>query len=72
MKSEMRWAFAQAYSSIEMIKLGFFLLLTSSLGLVIDVSRVIEIFIGLGLMILIILLFFIRIEKAIKNKFGND
>lgn len=72
MKSQERWNFAQTYSASEMIKLGCLLLLTSSLGLVLNLDEEIKIAIGLGMMILMVALLFVRTEKAIQQKFRND
>jgi uncharacterized membrane protein len=71
MKSQDRWDFAQTYSSNEMIKSGCLLLLTSLLGLAVDLNEVSEIALGLGLMILMIVLLIVRTEKAIQRKFGK-
>jgi uncharacterized membrane protein len=72
MKSQERWNFAQTYSAREMIKLGCLLLLTSFLGLAFNLDEEIEIAIGLGMMILMVALLFVRTEKAIQRKFGKD
>ena len=47
MKSQTRWDFAQSYAGREMIKLGGFLTLTSVLGLFINATDYVQIFIGL-------------------------
>jgi uncharacterized membrane protein len=71
MKSQDRWDFSQIYSANEMIKLGFLLLLTSLLGLVLNLNEVSEIALGLVLMIIMVVLLVVRTEKAIQRKFGK-
>ncbi|WP_407942457.1 SdpI family protein [Mesoflavibacter sp. CH_XMU1404-2] len=72
MKSQERWDFSQKYSSIEMIKLGALLTLSSTIGLIFEPDGKIGMFLGLGLMILMVVFLLIRVEKAIKNKFANE
>jgi uncharacterized membrane protein len=72
MKSQERWNFSQKYSAQELIKVGFILTLSSLIGLVFDLRENIGVLIGLGFMLIAIIVLLIRIEKAIKIKFGND
>ena len=72
MKSQERWNFSQKYSAQELIKVGFILTLSSLIGLVFDLNENTGIVIGLGFMLIAIIVLLIRIEKAIKIKFGND
>jgi uncharacterized membrane protein len=72
MKSQERWDFAQSYSANEMIKLGSLLLLTSLFGLALNLSEWLEIALGFGLMIAMVIVFVIRTEKAIQNKFEKE
>lgn len=69
MKSQERWEFAQKYSSLEMMKFGGVLMLTSVLGFIIEPNGDTPMIIGLGLMIAMIIVLFIRVEKAIKKRF---
>ncbi|MEP5613321.1 MAG: SdpI family protein [Cyclobacteriaceae bacterium] len=69
MRSQERWDFAQKYSSREMIKLGVLLLLSSGLGLIVDVSKKVAVFVGLGFLILVAVVLIVRTEKAIKSRF---
>lgn len=71
MKSQDRWDFAQTYSASEMFRLGFLLLLTSPLGLAMNLSQLSGIALGLGLMIVMVALFVLRTERAIQRKFGK-
>ncbi|MES2574631.1 MAG: SdpI family protein [Bacteroidota bacterium] len=71
MKNQESWDFAQSYSSKEMIKLGFILMTASLLGLVTKFDLFINISIGITLTVLTVILLIFRVEKAIKNKFGN-
>ncbi len=70
MKSQERWSFAQLYSAKEMIRLGFVLLLTSFMGYFYKPTAGIGTAIGLGLLIVLVVLLFIRTENAIKTRFG--
>ena len=70
MKSLERWNFAQKYSAIEMMKLGGLLALSGLIGLWHYPDEKIAMFLGLGLMILMVIVLLIRVEKAIKNKFN--
>ena len=69
MENKEKWNFAQNYSSKEMMKLGFFLSLSCFLSLITDFDNFINMWIGLGLMILIVILLWLRVEKAIKIEF---
>jgi uncharacterized membrane protein len=71
MKSQDRWDFAQTYSANEMIRLGFLLLLTSLLGLALNLSELNGIALGLVLMIIMVVLLVVRTERAIQRKFGK-
>ena len=74
MKNRERWDFSQKYSAIEMIKLAAILTLSSVIGLIYNPDGELGRFLGLGLglMILMVVVLLIRVEKAIKNKFGNE
>lgn len=72
MKNQERWDFSQKYSAIEMIKLAAILTLSSVIGLIYNPDSELGMFLGLGLMILMVVILLIRVEKAIKNKFGNE
>ncbi len=71
MKNQDRWDFAQKYSSKEMIKLGFVLMMTSIFGFITNFNSLTNMFLGLGLMVLIVIILFFRVEKAIKTEFKN-
>ena len=71
MENQEKWNFAQNYSSKEMMKLGFLLLISSLLSLITNFDNLTNMFIGLGLMILIVILLWLRVEKAIKIKFSG-
>ncbi len=72
MKNQDRWKFAQNYSSKEMIKLGLILMSTTIIGFITNFDNLTNMFIGLGLMILTVILLIIRVENAIKKKFSNE
>ncbi|WP_073220367.1 SdpI family protein [Aequorivita viscosa] len=69
MKSQERWEFAQKYSSLEMMKFGGILMLTSILGFIIEPNGDTPMVIGLGLMIAMVIVLLIRVEKALKKRF---
>lgn len=71
MKDKERWDFAQSYSAKEFVKLGFLLALSGLIGLFIHPSENIATFIGLSLMITAVILLIVRVEKAIKERFGD-
>lgn len=72
MKSQERWDYAQKVSALELIKLGSILTILSFLGIFINFSETIEILIGLGLIITVIIILFIRIERAINRKCNSS
>ncbi len=72
MKSKERWVFAQEYSSLEMIKAGVILSLSGVLGLIFNPGGKTGMFLGLGLLILMVVILFIRVERAIKNTFEKE
>ncbi|KJD36528.1 hypothetical protein PW52_02425 [Tamlana sedimentorum] len=69
MKNQERWDFSQKLASIEMIKLGAVLTLTSVIGLIFKTDDKIGMLLGLALMMLIVVFLIIRVENAIKKKF---
>lgn len=69
MKSQERWDFAQKYSAIELMKAGGILIITSALGFVIESTDDTELIIGLGLLVAVIAILFLKVEKAIKSRF---
>ena len=71
MENQEKWDFAQNYSTKEMMKLGFLLLISSLISKVTNFDNLTNMFIGLGLMILSVIILFLRVEKAIKIKFNG-
>jgi len=69
MKNQESWDFAQSYSAKEMVKLGGLLLLSSILGLIYQPKQHISTIVGLVLIITVAVVLFVRVEKAIKNRF---
>ncbi len=67
-----RWVFAQKYSAIEMAKLGSILTLSGLIGLFLNPDGKTGMFIGLGLMMMMVVILFFRVERAIKKKFNNQ
>ncbi|WP_417214215.1 SdpI family protein [Bizionia sp.] len=70
MKNQERWDFAQIYSAIEMMKLGVVLALTGLLGFIVQPNEKIATLIGISFMVILVVVLFIRVESAIKNKFN--
>ncbi len=71
MKSQERWDFAQCYSAKEMIKSGAILALTSPLSLFYNPTEAIGTAVGLGLMLATVIIWIVKTERAISNRFGN-
>lgn len=72
MKSPERWNFAQEYAAKEMVIWGAVLAFTSILGFVYQPNEAIAALIGIGLMVAMIVILFMRVESAIELKFEND
>ncbi|GGW66354.1 SdpI/YhfL family protein [Winogradskyella epiphytica] len=71
MKNQERWDFAQVYSSKEMMKMGGLQCLVGLIAFVYQPSEKTGTLIGLGIMILVTILLFIKVEKKIKSKFSK-
>jgi uncharacterized membrane protein len=71
MKNQERWDFSQKYSANELIKWGGFLSISSLIGLYYKPTENTETVIGVTLLILTVGILILRVEKAIKMKFGN-
>jgi len=71
MENQEKWDFAQNYSSKEMMKLGFLLSISFLFSLITNFDNLTNMFIGLGLMILMVIILLLRVEKAIKIKFSE-
>lgn len=69
MKDQAHWDFAQKYSAVEMMKLGGLLALIGLLAIFIPLPNQFGMAIGLGLMILMVIVLFIRVEQALKRTF---
>ena len=72
MRSEERWEYAQKISSREMIRTGFLKLLLSLPGLFLPLPPFPSMFIGTSILLLLIVLMFLRVEKAIRRKFPDS
>lgn len=71
MKSIERWNFAQSYSSKQMIKLGVILTACCLFGFLTIFDNFTNMIIGLSFMIIIVIILTLRVEKAIRKKFGK-
>ena len=72
MKNKERWDFAQRYSAIEMIKLGVLLSLIGLIGLLYNPGEIIGLILGLSFLLIIVIILFLKVENAIKNKFHDE
>lgn len=72
MKSQERWDFAQKYASRELMNMGFFLSVTSLIGKLIQLDEQSTVWVGLAMTIFTVVLVIVKVEKAIKEKFGKD
>ncbi len=71
MKNQERWDFAQSYSSKLMIKIGVIYFSTFILGFFLKPNSLLGIVLTLILFIALVVILFIKTEKAIKSKFSN-
>jgi uncharacterized membrane protein len=71
MKSQERWDFAQCYAAKEIIKVGGFILLTASIGLVYEPNENISAAIVSVIILTATIVLFVRVERAIKNRFSK-
>ena len=67
MKDQESWNYAQAYSAKEMIRLGIFLTLVSSMGIWYKPGIGVSAILTFALLTCTILLLFIRVERAINR-----
>jgi len=71
MKSQERWDFAQRYAAKEIIKVGGFLLLTATIGLVYKPNENVSAAIVSVIIITATIVLFVRVENAIKKRFSK-
>lgn len=72
MKNQERWDFAQQYSSKYLMKFGVLLALSGGIGFFYHPDENIALGIGFGLLLIIVIALYIRVEAAIKKKFKNS
>lgn len=72
MHSQERWDFAQKYSARALAAMGAALMAASLIGKLFNVSLAWEIFISLGLLIAGVIGVILRVEKALKERFGDS
>lgn len=72
MQSQERWDFAQRFSTLQMGKAGFVLVMVSVIGYFIPISEDIKIIIGIGLLIVACLYMMLTTEKAIKKEYPEQ
>lgn len=71
MDNQEKWDFAQNYSSKEMMKSGFLLLIGSLLSFIVHFNDLINIIFAISLMCFIVIIFYKRVEKAINFNFKD-
>ncbi len=71
MVSKERWDFAQRFGANQLIKWGIIMILTSGLGLIIQIPEMVALIFALGLLIILSIFPIVLTEKAIKKKFKN-
>ena len=69
MRSQERWEYAQRFSSREMIRMGVVKILLSFIGLFFQLPSFPSLVSGISILLILIIIMFIRIEKAIGRKF---
>ena len=67
MKSQSSWDYAQKYSGWEIIKWGIILFVCSLVGLQYDLGESLETVIGLSILVVVIFMFILRTEQALKK-----
>jgi len=65
MKTQKAWDFAQIYGAKQMIRCGWIMVLCSILGVVLNPGKSLAVGLSLAIIILLPILFFIRVERAI-------
>lgn len=71
MQNQERWDFAQKFSSVKMIQYGLILSFSCVLAFTTNFDKFINMLLGLGLLILLVVMLFLTTEKALKSKFDN-
>jgi uncharacterized membrane protein len=71
MKSQERWDFAQKYSAIKMIQGSAFLLLVSTLSLLVTLSKNQQFYIGISALVIYVITLIYLTEKALRKQFPN-
>ncbi|MDO6490764.1 MULTISPECIES: SdpI family protein [unclassified Cellulophaga] len=72
MLNQNRWNFAQKYASIQLIKIGFVLVLLSLLSIIYQPNKEISILIGIVLLLTSVITLILKVEKAIDSKFKEN
>lgn len=72
MKNQQTWDFAQRYSGLKMIQIGFILIAFSLLNIFMQLNEGLQLAFGFTSIILVLAYFFLTTEKAIRNNFPNN
>ncbi|WBU89457.1 SdpI family protein [Cellulophaga omnivescoria] len=72
MLNQNRWNFAQKYSSIQLIKIGFLLALSSLFSILYQPKKEIAVVICIALLLTSIITLVLKVEKAIDSKFKEE
>jgi uncharacterized membrane protein len=71
MKTQERWDFAQKHSAKLIYRYGIYMILISLLGLVLPISESFGAILSVGIMLVFVFLMLGRVEKDLKEKFGE-
>lgn len=69
MKNQETWTFAQNYASTELLKSGLFLAVSGLVVFIYKPISMVGLLLGFTLLLVVLIVLFIRVEKAIKTKF---
>jgi uncharacterized membrane protein len=71
MKTQERWDFSQDFAAKEMMNLGFFLALSSFIGKLVEMDFNTRIWVGLAFTVFTAFVLYLRVERALKEKFPD-
>lgn len=72
MKNQHRWSFSQIYAANEMMKMGGVLVILSLLSLFVSIATNLALLMAVGLVLLVVVWFYLRVEKEINLRFKDD
>mgnify|MGYP001942326949 CR=1 FL=1 len=69
MKSDEHWDFAQKYGAFQLIRWGAIMILSSSLGIFLNLPDMYSLLIALGLLVILSIFPIVLTERALRQKF---